>query len=83
MTEPKYRARVVRSILDPYREQLMTRRATDSRRAVRDRRAGTVLFQQLQAAGYPGGYGRRRWRSEGAPRNTAKPSCHCALPRRG
>jgi len=78
VTEPAYPARVVRSILDPYRDQLTTWLTTDSHRAVRDRRTGTVLFQQLQAAGYPGGYGRvaafiRRWRQEGgaAPRRQA------------
>ena len=78
VTEPKYPGRVVRSILDPYQAQLTTWLTTDSHRAVRDRRTGQVLFQQLQAQGYTGGYGRvaafiHRWRQEGgaAPRRQA------------
>ena len=38
VTEPKYPARVVRSILDPCQVQLTTWLTTDSHRAVRDLR---------------------------------------------
>ena len=77
-TEPAYPARVARSIIDPYRDQLITWLTADSRRPRRDRRTGQVLFQQLQTHGYPGGYGRvahfiRRWREAGGagPRRQA------------
>ncbi len=70
VTEPAYPARVSPSILDPYRGQLEAWLRTDSHRPKRDRRTARVLFQHLQAQGYPGGYGRvatfvRRWRIEG------------------
>lgn len=68
--EPTYPPRTTISILDPYREQLETWLRTDSHRPVRDRRTAKVMFQMLQAQGYPGGYGRvcafvRRWRELG------------------
>jgi len=49
---------------------LLTWLRSDSHRPKRDRRTGKMLFQLLQAQGYPGGYGRviafiRRWREEG------------------
>ena len=70
MTEPVYPARVSPSILDPYREQLVAWLRTDSHRPKRDRRTARILFQHLQAQGYPGGYGRvaafvRRWHIDG------------------
>lgn len=78
VTEPVYPDRTSPSILDPYKEQLLAWLRSDSHRPKRDRRTGKVLFQLLQAQGYPGGYGRvsafiRRWREEGgaAPRRQA------------
>ena len=70
VTEPVSPARVSPSILDPYREQLEAWLRTDSHRPKRDRRTARILFQHLQAQGYPGGYGRvaafvRRWHVEG------------------
>ena len=85
VVEPAYPARVSPSILDPYREQLTAWLLTDSHRPKRDRRAARVLFQHLQAQGYPGGYGRvaafaRRWRDEGAkPRRAAFVPLHFAM----
>jgi transposase len=69
MTEPRYPARLMPSVLDPYKEQLQTWLQTDSHRAKRERRTARVLFQLLQAQGYPGGYGRvvayvRQWREQ-------------------
>ena len=69
--EPRYPARVVRSVLDPYKAQLQSWLTTDSHRPKRDRRTARVLFQLLQAQGYPGGYGRvvaqvRQWREQQA-----------------
>ena len=70
VVEPVYPARVTRSILDPYRERLEAWLRSDSHRPKRDRRTARVLFQHLQAQGYPGGYGRvaaavRRWHIDG------------------
>lgn len=70
VTEPVYRARVTPSILDPYREQLEAWLSADRHRPKRDRRTARVMFQHLQAQGYPGGYGRvasavRHWHAEG------------------
>jgi transposase len=67
--EPQYPARQVPSILDPYKEQLAAWLRADSHRPQRDRRTVTLLFQQLRAQGYPGGYGRvaafaRAWQEE-------------------
>ncbi len=71
MTEPRYPTRVMPSLLDPYKEQLQTWLHSDSHRAKRDRRTARVLFQLLQAQGYPGSYGRvvsyvRQWREQQA-----------------
>ncbi len=78
MTEPAYPARVVPSILDPYKEQLATWLRSDSHRPKRDRRTARFLFHLLQAQGYPGGYGRvvafvRHWGEEeiAAPKRKA------------
>jgi len=70
MREPAYPARKASSILDPYKEQLATWLRADSHRPKRDRRTAKVLFQLLQAQGYPGGYARvaifaKRWREAG------------------
>ncbi|MCP5205224.1 MAG: IS21 family transposase [Pseudomonadales bacterium] len=70
MREPAYPARVVPSILDPYKEQLVSWLRADSHRPKRDRRTAKVLFQLLQAQGYPGGYARvaifaKQWREAG------------------
>ena len=83
MKEPAYPARNSASILDPYKDQLITWIKSDSHRPKRDRRTGKVLFQLLQAQGYPGGYGRvalfiRRWREEEA----AAPHRHAYVPMR-
>jgi transposase len=70
MGEPTYPVRRRPSILDPYAEQLETWLRADSHRPQRDRRTLLVMFQHLQAQGYPGGYGRvaafyRRWQAAG------------------
>src|SRR5690606_15746704 len=86
MTEPKYPARVVPSILDSYKEQLAAWLRTDSHRPKRDRRTARFLFNLLQAQGYPGGYCSvvqyvRQGRNEGmaAPSRRASVPRHCAL----
>ncbi len=71
MTQPRYPVRVMPSILDAYKAQLQTWLQTDSHRAKRERRTARVLYQLLQAQGYPGGYGRvasyvRHWRKDQA-----------------
>jgi len=78
MREPAYPPRTSRSILDPYKEQLATWLRSDSHRPKRDRRTAKVLFQLLQAQGYPGGYARvaifaKQWREAGgaAPARSA------------
>lgn len=83
VTEPKYPARASPSILDPYQEQLAGWLRTDSHRPKRDRRTARVLFQQLRAQGYPGGYGRvaafvRQWKAAGG----ALPSRQAFVPMR-
>jgi transposase len=70
MREPCYPARKATSLLDPYKEQLVSWLTTDSHRPKRDRRTAKVLFQLLQAQGYPGGYARvaifaKQWREAG------------------
>ena len=69
MQEPRYPARVSPSVLDPYKEQLQRMLVSDQHRVRRERRTGRVLYQLLQAQGYPGGYGRvvafiRSWREQ-------------------
>lgn len=64
---PVYPQRERHSVLDPYQDVLIQWLRTDRHRPVRDRRTVKVLFQQLQARGYPGSYQRvcafvRRWR---------------------
>jgi len=79
--EPKYPARVVPSVLDPYKSQLEAWLRADSHRPKRDRRTAKAMFQQLQAQGYPGGYGRvvvfvKHWHEEQA----ARPARHAFVP---
>ena len=76
--EPVYPARKRPCIIDAYRDQLEVWLRTDSHRPKRDRRTAKVLFHQLQAQGFPGGYGRvaefvRRWRVGGGSA-VAKPA---------
>ena len=58
MREPAYPKRSNPSQLDPYKDQLVNWLRTDSQRPKRDRRTAKVLFQLIQAQGYPGGYAR-------------------------
>lgn len=81
MTEPAYPVRVTPSILDPYQDTLSGWLRIDSHRPKRDRRTAKVLYQLLQAQGYPGGYGRvaayaRRWRET----DGAAPRRHAFIP---
>jgi len=67
--EPRGKTREVLSILNPYKETLLTWLRTDSHRPKPDPRTARVMFQHLQAQGYLGGYGRvaalaRVWRAE-------------------
>ena len=73
VVEPRGKTREVFSILDPYKETLVSWLRTNSHRPKRDRRTVLVMFHHLQAQGYPGGYGRvaafaRAWRAEGPKR---------------
>ena len=68
--EAGYPARKRPCTLDVYRDQLEIWLRTDSHRPKRDRRTAKVLFHQLQAQWFPGGYGRvaefvRHWRAGG------------------
>ena len=70
VTEPKYPARVVRSVVDPYKEPLEAWLRSDLHRPKRERRTARVLFNQIRALGYPGSYNRvavfvKRWRESG------------------
>ncbi len=83
MGEPAYPPRNASSILDPYKEQLVTWLRADSHRPKRDRRAAKVLFHLLQAQGYPGGYARvaifaKQWREAGG----ASPNRQAFIPLR-
>lgn len=78
MSEPVYPERQTPSRLDPYKDQLRAWLKTDSHRPRRDRRTARILFQLLQAQGYPGSYGRvahfvRTWRAseDAAPKRQA------------
>ena len=69
-SEPKYRRKIVSTLLTPYEERLKGWLETDSRRPKRDRRTGLALHQKLQQEGYVGSYTRvteyiRRWRDAG------------------
>ena len=72
MREPAYPVRTSPSpsLLDPYKDQLVNWLRTDSHRPKCDRRTAKVLFQLIQAQGYPGGYARvalfvKSWRAVG------------------
>ena len=56
MTEPKYQERQSTSVVDPYIGQLRQWIQADGHRAKRDRRTAKVMFQAIQAQGYPGSY---------------------------
>lgn len=71
MVEPRYPPRVVASKLDAYTEQLATWLKADAHRGRRDRRTVKLMYEELTAQGYKGGYGRvasfaRRWREQQA-----------------
>ena len=71
MGEPRYPPRVVASKLDAYAEQLATWLKADAHRGRRDRRTVKLMYEELTAQGYKGGYGRvasfaRRWREQQA-----------------
>lgn len=78
IVEPRYPKRAVKSVVDPWAEQLTSRLNADRHRAKRERRTARVLYQAIRSQGYAGGYGRvsafvRRWRTEAAesPHKTA------------
>ena len=69
ITEPQYPKRVSSSVLDPYKEQLVSWLKTDSHRPKRDRRTMRFMFLSLQTQGYSGSYDRvaafvKQWRAE-------------------
>jgi transposase len=71
MVEPKYPSRVIATKLDDYAQQLVTWLKADAHRGKRDRRTVKLMYEELAAQGYQGGYGRvaafaRRWRKEQA-----------------
>jgi transposase len=71
MVEPKYPPRVMATKLDGYTELLATWLKADAHRGKRDRRTVKLMYEELAAQGYQGGYGRvaafaRRWRTEQA-----------------
>jgi len=69
-SEPAYQRRSVPTKLTPYEAQLKQALIADSYRPKRDRRTALKLFEELQQAGYDGGYSRltdylREWRKTG------------------
>ena len=69
VTEPQYPKRRNPSVIDPWADQLRQWLQTDSHRAKRERRTARVLYESIQAQGYPGSYGRvcafiRRWKAK-------------------
>ena len=71
VTEPKYPEKQVKSIVDPWADQLRQWLQGDSHRLKRERRTAKVLYQAIRAQGYPGSYNRvshfvRRWKEEAA-----------------
>jgi len=69
MVEPT--PRMIATKLDGYTEQLATWLKADAHRGKRDRRTIKLMYEELAAQGYQGGYGRvaafaRRWRKEQA-----------------
>ncbi len=77
LVEPKYRRIGRPNKLAPYHEALQQTLATDAHRPKHERRTAKVLYAQIKARGYEGGYTRvtdyiRRWRvSAGAASNLA------------
>lgn len=70
-TEPMYRRNAMPTKLTPFEEQLNQALVTDSYRPKRDRRTALKLLDELQKAGYDGGYTQltdyiRAWRKAGA-----------------
>lgn len=68
VVEPQYKKREVKSVVDPWSEQLAQWLKADSHRPKRDRRTAMVMFKGIQAQGYPGSYNRvcayiKRWRA--------------------
>jgi len=69
-SEPAYQRRSVPTKLTPYEDQLKQALITDSYRPKRDRRTALKLLDELQKAGYDGGYTQltdyiRAWRKAG------------------
>ena len=58
MVEPKYPPRVIVTKLDGYTEQLATWLKADTHRGKCDRRTVKLMYEELAAQGYRGGYGR-------------------------
>ncbi len=70
-SEPEYQRRVMPTKLTPFESQLKQALITDSYRPKRDRRTALKLLDELQKAGYEGGYTQltdyiRAWRKAGA-----------------
>ena len=66
-TELQYPKRTVPSVLDPYKETLVSWLKTDNHRPRRDRRTIRFMYLALQAQGYSGSYDRvvafiKQWR---------------------
>lgn len=69
-TEPMYRRNAMPTKLTPFEDQLKQALVTDSYRPKRDRRTALKLLDELQKAGYEGGYTQltdyiRAWRKAG------------------
>ena len=69
-SEPAYQRRSMPTKLTPYEEQLKQALIADSYRPKRDRRTALKLLEELQQAGYDGGYTQltdyiRAWRKAG------------------
>lgn len=77
MVEPKYSKRASSvSILDPFKEQLVSWLKVDTHRGKRDRRTTKALFESIRSLGYSGSRGPvyefcKHWRAEqvGKPRH--------------
>ena len=66
---PTYRRPTVATKLAPYVEQIKQALTADAHRPKKERRTVSALYQELQAAGYAGGYTRltdfvREWRTQ-------------------
>jgi len=65
--EPKYRRRPLRTKLTPFQQIVKQALKADAHRPKRDRRTARMLYAELKAVGYDGGYSRltdfiRAWR---------------------